>query len=150
MALVEGVGYWNYITSPNTKFTHQWTTNLVVSEEVAEDFRNKGFKVKEMDEGPALVITRKTLNKDGKPNDVPILIDKDRKPLDCGVGNGSKVVVQYTPWETTNQYGHFKGMDLCGMQVLDLVEYSPAVPDGAELGYVAAEEVETSDDMDVL
>ena len=47
--------------------------------------------------------------------------------------------MQYRPWETTNSYGSFKGLDLQCMQVLELVEFSGALADGEELGYVESE-----------
>ena len=58
--------------------------------------------------------------------------------MDALVGNGSKVRVQYRPWQTINSYGTFKGLDLQAMQVLELVEYGGQ--DGEELGYVGAED----------
>ena len=61
MAIVEGVAMWASVTTPNTTFTPVYTVNLVVDEDVANDFRSRGFKVKDMDEGPALLIKRKLL-----------------------------------------------------------------------------------------
>ena len=69
--------------------------------------------------------------KDGTPNNVPKLIDANKEPLDVAVGNGSKVRVQYREWETSNNFGDFKGLDLQAVQVIDLVEYTGA--DGNEL-----------------
>ena len=73
----------------------------------------------------------KVSRKDGTPNAVPKLLDADKEPLDVAVGNGSKVNVQYREWETTNNYGDFKGLDLQAVQVVDLVEYTGS--DGSEL-----------------
>jgi hypothetical protein len=138
MAVIEGTAYWNNITTPNTKFEHVYSTNLVVPDDVAAKFKAEGYSVKEMDEGQALVIKRKVAKKGGGTNPAPKLIDKDMQPLDAQVGNGSRVVVQYHPWESTNSYGHFKGLDLQAMQVLELVEFSGSTADGEELGYVEA------------
>ena len=87
-----------------------------------------------------MVIKRKVAKKGGGTNPAPKLLDKDKQPLDATVGNGSRVRVQYRAWETTNSYGSFKGLDLQGMQVLELVEYGDAAADGEELGYVGAED----------
>ena len=59
MAILEGEGYWCSIQTPNTKFEPVYSVNLVVDEETANDFSSRGHKVKQMDEGPALVIKRK-------------------------------------------------------------------------------------------
>jgi hypothetical protein len=130
MALVEGVAYWASVTTPNTTFTPVYTVNLVVDEEVANDFRSRGFTVKDMEEGPALLIKRKVNGPNGMIRSAPKLLDKHKQPMNVAVGNGSKVKVQYKEWESTWNGTVYKGLDLQAMQVLDLVEY--ASPDGAE------------------
>ena len=138
MAVIEGTAYWSSITTPNKKFEPVYSTNLIVPDDVAEKFKSDGYSVKEMDEGQALIIKRKVAKKGGGTNPAPKLIDQDLQPLDAQVGNGSRVRVQYRPWETTNSYGTFKGLDLQCVQVLELVEYGEAALDGEELGFVGA------------
>jgi len=130
MALVEGVAYWASVTTPNTTYTPVYTVNLVVDEEIANDFRSRGFTVKDMEEGPALLIKRKVNGPNGMIRSAPKLLDKHKQPMNTAVGNGSKVKVQYKEWETTWNGTQYKGLDFQAMQVLDLVEY--ASPDGAE------------------
>lgn len=130
MALVEGVAYWASVTTPNTTYQPVYTVNLVVDEEVANDFRSRGFTVKDMEEGPALLIKRKVNGPNGMVRSAPKLLDKHKQPLNVAVGNGSKVKVQYKEWETTWNGTQYKGLDFQAMQVLDLIEY--ASPDGAE------------------
>ena len=77
------------------------------------------------------LMKRKVARKDGTPNQAPKLLDANKEPLDVAVGNGSKVNVQYREWETSNNYGDFKGLDLQAVQVVDLVEYTGS--DGSEL-----------------
>ena len=139
MAVIEGTAYWNNITTPNTRYEPVYQTNLIVPDDVAAKFKADGYSVKEMNEGQALVIRRKVAKKGGGTNPAPKLLDQDKQPLDAQVGNGSRVRVQYRPWETTNSYGSFKGLDLQCMQVLELVEFSGALADGEELGYVESE-----------
>ena len=43
MALVEGVAYWASVTTPNTTFQPVYTVNLVVDDEVANDFRSRAL-----------------------------------------------------------------------------------------------------------
>jgi hypothetical protein len=130
MALVEGVAYWASVTTPNTTYTPVYTVNLVVDEEIANDFRSRGFTVKDMEEGSALLIKRKVNGPNGMIRSAPKLLDKHKQPMNVAVGNGSKVKVQYKEWETTWNGTQYKGLDFQAMQVLELVEY--ASPDGAE------------------
>ena len=142
MALVEGVAYWASVTTPNTTYTPVYTVNLVVTDEVANDFRSRGFTVKDMEEGPALLIKRKVNGPNGMIRPAPKLLDQNKQPLNVSVGNGSKVKVQYKEWESTWNGTVYKGLDFQAMQVLELVEY--ASPDGAEFDVV------DSDDGDEL
>jgi|TARA_B100000035_G_C20999686_1_gene554262 hypothetical protein len=138
MALVEGVAYWASVTTPNTTYQPVYTVNLVVSDDVAKDFQSRGFTVKDMDEGPALLIKRKVNGPNGMVRSAPKLLDKNKQPLNVSVGNGSKVRVQYKEWESTWNGTLYKGLDFQAMQVLELVEYSS--PDGAEFDIVDGED----------
>lgn len=130
MAVVEGKAYWSFVTTPNTKFTPAYSVNLVVDDEVASTFRGRGFTVKDMDEGPALIIKRKVDGPNGMVREAPKLYDKSKREVDITVGNGSHVKVQYKEWETQWNGQDFRGLDFQAMQILDLVEYD--APAGAE------------------
>ena len=135
MAIQEGIAYWASVTTPNTKFEPVYTVDLVVSDEVANDFESRGYKVKEItmnDEvvGKAITFKRKVNGSNGMVRQAPKLLDANKNPIDELVGNGSKVRVQYNEWETSNKYGDFKGLDFQAMQVIDLVQYKSA--DGSE------------------
>jgi|TARA_R110000803_G_C11717779_1_gene287790 hypothetical protein len=138
MAILEGSAYWAAVTTPNTKFEPAYSVNLVVDEATAEDFRARGFTIKQMEEGPSILIKRKVEGKGGMVRQAPKLVDKHKNTLDAQVGNGSLVKVQYNEWEVTNKYGTFQGLDFQAMQVLELVEFG--APDGAELGITYEEE----------
>lgn len=129
MAVIEGTAYWASVTTPNTNYEPVYTVNLIVESDTAKKFKREGYSVKQMDEGPAIVIKRKVTSSSGKTNPPPKLFDKYKNPLDLVVGNGSKVKVQYKPWETVNKYGSFKGLDFQAMQVIELVGSDA---DGAE------------------
>jgi hypothetical protein len=130
MAVLEGKAYWAFVTTPNTKFTPAYSVNLVVDDETASSFRTRGFTVKDMDEGPALIIKRKVDGPRGMVREAPKLYDKSKREIDVSVGNGSHVKVQYKEWETSWNGQDFRGLDFQAMQVLDLIEYN--APDGAE------------------
>ena len=131
MAVVEGTAYWASIKTPNTKFEPVFTVNLVVDEDTANDFASRGHKIKQMDEGPSIIIKRKVNGPNGMVRVAPRLLDVDKKEVNYAVGNGSKIRVQYNEYEGTNKFGDYKGLDLQAIQVLDLIEYRSE--DGAEL-----------------
>ena len=130
MAIVSGTAYWASVTTPNTTYEPVYTVNLVVDDETAESFKSRGYSVKEMDEGQALIIKRKVNGPNGMVRQAPKLVDAQKNPLDERVGNGSKVKVQYKEWESVWKGKTFKGLDFQAMQVLDLVSVGTA--DGAE------------------
>jgi hypothetical protein len=103
----------------------------VVDEDTANDFASRGHKIKQMDEGPSIIIKRKVNGPNGMVRVAPRLLDADKQEVNYAVGNGSKIRVQYNEYEGTNKFGDYKGLDLQAIQVLDLVEYRSE--DGAEL-----------------
>lgn len=131
MAVVNGTAYWASIKTPNTKFEPVYTINLVVDEDTANDFASRGHKIKQMDEGPSIVIKRKVNGPNGMVRTAPRLLDAEKNEVNYSVGNGSKVRVQFNEYQGENKYGPYSGLDLQAVQVLDLVEYR--AEDGAEL-----------------
>ena len=75
MAVLEGKAYWASVTTPNTTYEPVYTVDLVVSDDVANDFEARGFRVKDLslkDEnggstlvGRALTIKRKVNGPNG-------------------------------------------------------------------------------------
>ena len=124
MAVVRGTAYWAYVTTPNTTYEPCYTVNLVVDQATATNFEERGFNIKQMDEGPALIIKRKVNGPGGMIRKAPKLKDAKKNEIDVGVGNGSEVVVQYKEWESTWKNRTYKGLDFQQMQVLKLVEYN--------------------------
>ena len=131
MAILEGSVKWASITTPNTKFEPVYTVDLIVDEETANDFASRGHKVKQHDEGPALVIKRKVNGPNGMIRPAPRLLDASKQEIKTAVGNGSKVRVQYNEYSGEGKYGPYTGLDLQAVQVIDLVPYKGA--DGEEL-----------------
>ena len=128
--IVNGTAYWASIKTPNTKFEPVYTVNLVVDEDTANDFASRGHKIKQMDEGPALVIKRKVNGPNGMVRNAPRLIDQNKQDINLAVGNGSQVRVQCSEyeWEYAGKSG--KSLDLQAVQVIELVEYK--AEDGSE------------------
>ena len=130
MAILAGTAYWASIKTPNTKFEPVYTVNLVVDEDTANNFASRGHKVKQMDEGPALIIKRKVNGPNGRVRPAPRLIDQDKLDISTAVGNGSKIRVQYNEYEGEGKFGPYIGLDLQAVQVVDLIPYKNA--DGSE------------------
>jgi len=141
MAVLEGTAYWAFVTTPNTKYDPVYSVNLVVDNETASDFEDRGFTVKQMEEGPAIIIKRKVNGPKGMVRDAPKLIGRNLEPLTVNVGNGSRVKVKYKEWESTWNGRNFKGLDFIKMQVIDLVEYQ-SDDDDDELTAIEEEELE--------
>ena len=118
MAILQGAAYWASVTTPNTTFEPVYSVNLVVDQEVADDFKSRGFTIKSMDEGPAIVIKRKVNGPNGMIRQAPKLVDRHKNSLDARVGNGSSVRVQYKEWESTWKGQVYKGLDFQAMQVV--------------------------------
>ena len=142
MAVQTGESKWASITNPNTTYEPVYCINLIVEDTIAEDFESRGFKVKDMDEGRALVFKRKVTGANGRTNEKPKLYDKSKNEIDVSVGNGSKVRVQYKEWEVNRNGKNFKGLDLMAVQVLDLVSYN-----GAGDEFNVEESLEESDEL---
>ena len=92
--------------------------------ETADKFRSAGHTVKDKEEGATVVFKRKVHGPNGMIRNPPKLIDRFKHEMDCQVGNGSTVRVQYKEWESNRQGKLWKGLDLQAVQVIDLVTYS--------------------------
>lgn len=131
MAILNGIAKWASITTPNTKFEPVYTVDLIVDQEIADDFAARGHKVKQHDEGPALVIKRKVNGPNGMTRPAPRLLNTEKQEISVAVGNGSKIRVQFNEYSGEGKFGPYQGLDLQAVQVTDLVEYKSA--DGEEL-----------------
>jgi hypothetical protein len=124
MPVIEGTAFWASVKTPNTKYEPTYSVNLIVDDEVAEDFKERGFTIKLMDEGSAIVFKRRVNGPRGMIREAPKLYDRMKNEIDCQVGNGSKVRVQYKEWESQRNGTTYRGLDFMAMQVIDLVAYA--------------------------
>lgn len=124
MAIVEGTAYWASVKRPNTTYEPVYSVNLVVDDDTAADFKRRGFTIKDMQEGPAVIIKRKVNGGPKGTREPPKLYDRMKNEIDVEVGNGSKVKVQYREWEMDRGGKTYQGLEFLAMQVLDLVPYS--------------------------
>jgi hypothetical protein len=124
MPVLEGTAYWASVKTPNTTYEPTYSVNLVVDEAIAEDFKTRGFTVKPTEDGPAIIIKRKVNGPRGMIRDAPKLYDRSKNEVDCQVGNGSRVKVQFKEWTSERNGQTFNGLDFMAMQIIDLVQYS--------------------------
>jgi len=123
MAILEGTAYWASITTPNTTFEPVYTVNLVVDDETANDFASRGHKIKQMDEGPAVILKRKVNGPNGMVRPSPRLMDASKQDVTTAVGNGSKIKVQFNEYSGEGKFGPYVGLDLQAVMITDLVPY---------------------------
>ena len=128
--IVNGTAYWASITVPNTTFEPTYSIDVVLSDEDYEQFKADGYNVKEKEYGKCITIKRKVRNAKGEEKPRPKLMDVSKNPIDEQVGNGSRVRVQYRPWEMQRSGKTIKGLDLQAVQVLELKRFAGA--DGTE------------------
>ncbi len=115
---------------------------MIVDQETADRFESKGFKIKEIDEQPALFFRKYYNRPDGSTNPPVRVVDKAKNPLTAAVGNGSKGIVQYQERLIENKYGKFPWLELQAIQVLDLVEYNNGETDEFEMLDEDADDIE--------
>ena len=121
--ILDGVAYWASIKEPNTTFEPVYTVNLVVDQSTADDFASRGHTVKQMDEGPAVIIKRKVNGPNGMVRPAPRLMNAEKQEVTTAVGNGSKIKVQYNEYSGEGKFGPYTGLDLQAVMITDLVPY---------------------------
>ena len=133
---VSGIGY--FLTTVPNKYD-EYSVELVLSDEDADDFEARGFatingtavqkdgspKTSKWYDERAITIKRKRLRKDGTPNHVPKMYDENGEIVDVQAQNGSEMIVKYKEWETENEYGKFKGLDFVRVKITKLIVWNP-------------------------
>ena len=125
--IVKGKSKWAFIKTPNTTFEPKYTINVYPEDEdVLNGFKEQGYPVKtdKVTGEEYIEAKRKVVNRKGDRNPVPKLKDADLNDVDVQVGNGSYVAVQMKPWVYDIGGQTYKGFELQGVQVLELIEYS--------------------------
>lgn len=145
---IRGIANWASILVPNTKYEPVYCIDLTINDDQAKELKKQGLKPKRNDDGDwVMKFKRKVYKKDGTPAPKPALVDAGNNPINVSVGNGSEVIVQYTIYEWSNNFGQGIGVDLSGVQVVNLIEYKAA--DGSEFepveGYRSTSPAEAKD-----
>jgi hypothetical protein len=135
--VINGVAYWTFIQTPNTKFEPCYSVDVEVDSSTSTKLQEAGLKPKMVDGKARFKFKRNVVNKKtGSPNPKPAQLDAAGNPSTVNIGNGSQVAVQIhiRDWK----YGGKSGTttELQGIKVLELVEYNNKPADGEELGAV--------------
>jgi len=140
--IVKGTAEFASVHQPNTRYTPVYCIDLIVDDETATRLEKEGLPVKRnvvdkkgRNRGNVFKVKRNAYRKDGTMNTKPNIVGPDGKtPFEELIGNGSKVNVQYNPfdWEFAGKKG--RSADLVGVQVVNHVAYT-----GNENEFEAAE-----------
>lgn len=109
----------------------KWKIDLFMDKGELAEFKKSGLKlkIKENDDGAKFVTFNRPVLKEIKGElkefEPPKLFDKDHAPLDCLVGNGSKVTVKVESYNTVMGPGH----RLLAVRVDELVPYEKTTPE---------------------
>lgn len=133
--------WWAKVQSPDKKY-HCWSVDIVVDKKQAVEFKKaaeefyaslpdakgKGRLPKvTLDEdvmnGYVIKARRNIKKANGADNPPPKVVDAANEPFDKLIGNDSVADVMYKFYPWNNAFGKGVGVDLVGLQVLELVPY---------------------------
>lgn len=147
MPVIKGTAMWAFTKTPDTKFEPVWRITVQMTDEEAQKLKEFKVKVRRNDDGIFEYKFKRgvTNKKTGLANPPPRIVDAHKEPFDQIIGNGSKVVVQYKPFEWKNSFGKGIGLDLQAVQVLEHVPYGgDGSQDELEVVDDSADELEPS------
>jgi len=126
-----GEVYWAKLKKPDEKYNN-FTIDFYPNEVSADKIKGSGLQVQEKEgesgrffykfRRPVSKIIKNELVKFGPPS----VLDKENKPFEGIVGNGSEVTIKLTVFDTIKGKGH----RLEAVRVERLVEYSPEDGEG--------------------
>jgi hypothetical protein len=115
-----------------------WSLQMrTMNEDQADDWEAKGFTVKKIKPNRAngedfepywrANIKRKLTKSDGTERPAPEVKDRMLADVDpMTIGNGTTAHIKYTPWELEKDGQELSGRILEGIQIINLVPYTPS------------------------
>ena len=108
--------------APDTKFAHQWSSDLLLEEDIAKDLKEMGFNVKDSADGPFIKAKKVCVTRAGKKMSPPRVVGLDpRVPFTDPIGSGTianvKIWCKYQTVKGTTSLVAY----LNDVQVLDCV-----------------------------
>jgi len=134
---LEGIASWAKVYEENRDKNEDfhgeggaYTVDVLLEKEELDKLTKSGSRLKPkiVDEGISIRFKRKHIHPAGieELGGPPKVVGPDKEPIDCLIGNGSKVKVYVSVYDT--KMG--KGTRLEGMQVTDLIEYESESGEG--------------------
>jgi|SRR6056297_262524 len=134
---LEGIANWAKVYEENRDTNEDfhgeggaYTVDVLLEKEELDKLTKSGSRLKPkiVDDGISIRFKRKHIHPAGIEDlgGPPKVVGPDKEPIDCLIGNGSKVKVYVSVYDT--KMG--KGTRLEGMQVTDLIEYESESGEG--------------------
>lgn len=124
--IARGIAMWARVKDPDVRYEPCWKIDVLLEEPEAKRLKAAGIKVKRNDDDVFVLKVKRlvTKRKGTGNNPPPEVVDKQDKPFDTLIGNGSEVIVQFGVYTWKNTFGSGTGLDLQKIQVVNLVPYA--------------------------
>ncbi len=121
---ITGKCKWAKVQTPDTAYTPQWSIDMILEADVAQELEKLGIPVKTDKDGDMMIkVKRNVTAKSGKPNDPPEVVDSAGNAFTSLIGNGSTVTVSMAIFEWSHAGRTGVTCFLNRVQVVDLVEF---------------------------
>ena len=149
MSVISGKAYWTFVPEANTTFEPTWSIDIALDEANKAIVEADGLKWRNKNDerGDFITIKRKVTKNNGNPNEVPELVDHNKRILASDknfIGPGSEVNVQYKTYEWSYKGNAGIGADLQKIQLIKLEDLPDQLDDElpvVESGYSASDSI---------
>ena len=149
MSVISGKAYWTFVPEANTTFEPTWSIDIALDEANKAIVEADGLKWRNKNDerGDFITIKRKVTKNNGNPNEVPELVDHNKRILASDknfIGPGSEVNVQYKTYECSYKGNAGIGADLQKIQLIKLEDLPDQLDDElpvVESGYSASDSI---------
>lgn len=137
--MLSGEAFWTKVKEPDQKFK-KWGLDLYMDDESFAKYKESGMgmSIREAEDGRLYVKFSRPTSKVFKDKLVqfdPPAVWKDKEPFKGYIGNGSKVTIKVSYFDTAQGVGH----RLDAVRVDELVEYDPDNNNFEDVGSTADE-----------
>ena len=118
--VVEGKAYWAFTHKPYELAQENYQLMLAPNKETVAKFEKQGHRVVDIKINHDQTVKGVRIAKRRKYGQ-PHIYNKNQERIymDEEIPNGTKVKVKFDDWEVDNKYGHFKGLRLMAIMLLE-------------------------------
>jgi hypothetical protein len=118
--VVEGKAYWAFTHKPYELAQENYQLMLAPNEETVAKFEKQGHRVVDIKINHNQTVKGVRIAKRRKYGQ-PHIYNKNQERIymDEEIPNSTKVKVKFDDWEVDNKYGHFKGLRLMAIMLLE-------------------------------